>query len=163
MRKSFFLALALAATTAQAEIEITDGFVRATPPGAVTSAAFMKIHNSGTEAVELVKADTNVSKVTELHNVKAEQGVMKMFQVPSMQIPAGATLELKPGSYHIMLIGLHNDITEGDKVSLAVEFSDGSTQQLSLPAMRPTPMGAMSGHQHGEGGMHSHDGPMQAQ
>jgi periplasmic copper chaperone A len=90
--------------------------------GPATSAAYMVIKNSGSEPDALMSAQSDVAKAIELHNVKMQNDVMTMFQVPQIDIPASGQVELKSGSYHIMLIGLTRDLKSGDKVTLTLNF-----------------------------------------
>lgn len=88
----------------------------------VNSAAYLTIVNKGSEADQLVSANSDVAKAVELHNVKMENDVMKMFQVPAIDVPANGKAELKQGSFHIMLIGIKRDLKVGEKVTLTLNF-----------------------------------------
>ena len=73
----------------------------------VTSAVFMKLVNKGRQADRLVSAQTDVAKTVEIHETRMEDEVMKMVHLPDgLEIPAQGEVVLKPGSYHVMLIGL---------------------------------------------------------
>ncbi|MCW8886295.1 MAG: copper chaperone PCu(A)C [Motiliproteus sp.] len=145
MKKLMPLALSLLSAAVFAEVQISDGYVRATPPGAPTSAAFMTLNNSDGKAVELLSAQSQVARSTELHTVKHEDGTMKMRQVKNITVPAEGSVELKPGSYHVMLIGLEKGLKEGDEVMLMLNFSDGTMQHLMLPVIKPGTGKAMAG------------------
>ena len=75
---------------------------------------------------------------------------MKMRQVPSIDIKANGQAELKPGSYHVMLIDMTTQLKEGDSVPLTLHFDDGSSQQIAAPVrkLQMTIPGGM-----GQGGM----------
>lgn len=90
--------------------------------GGTNSAAYLTIQNASGEADQLVSAASDVARAVELHNVKMENDVMEMFQVPAIDVPANGQAELKPGSFHIMLIGLNRDLKAGEKVSLTLNF-----------------------------------------
>jgi copper(I)-binding protein len=119
-----------------ATIEVTEAYARAVPPSAPNSAAFMVINNHGDADRQLVSAESDVSKVTELHNHINDNGVMRMRQVPQITAPAKGSVELKPGSFHVMLIGLNQPLNEGDEVNLKLTFDDGSEQQLAIKAKK---------------------------
>ncbi|MFY0676906.1 MAG: copper chaperone PCu(A)C [Neptuniibacter sp.] len=132
---------------AQAEITIETPYVRAVPPGQMNSAAFMQLNNSGSEQVALISASSSIAKNVELHNHINADGVMKMRQVDKVNIAANGTASLQPGGYHIMLIGLNQDLTEGQEIDLKLQFSDGSEQALTIPVQKV--MTGMKNHNHG--------------
>jgi hypothetical protein len=135
---AFSLAAALpcAALADNTALTIQDPYVRLAPPHAPATGAFMLIKNTGNSDRQLVKAESNVAKTVQLHNHINENGVMKMREVPNIDIPANAQAELKPGSYHVMLIDLTTPLNEGDSVPLTLHFDDGSSQQVSAPVRK---------------------------
>lgn len=136
MFRSTLSALILLASTglmADSAIQITDPYVRAVPPGTPNSAAFMVIRNGSDSDTALVSAESNASKVVELHTHVMDEGMMKMRQVAQIDLPAGQDVALEPGGLHIMLIGLNSDLTPGQKVDLTLKFADGSSQAISAP------------------------------
>ena len=139
-------ALGLTAMSASAEVTVENPYARAVPPGQMNSASFMVLNNTDTKDVALVAASSSVAKVVELHNHTNEDGVMKMRQVDSIVVPARGKANLQPGGYHVMLIGLTQDLMEGQKIDLKLEFSDGSSQALTLPVQKV--MAGMKGHHH---------------
>lgn len=127
-------------------LEIVDAYARAVPPSASNSAAFMLIRNHGDEDRHLVAAESDVSNVTELHNHINDNGVMRMRQVPQITVPAKGAVELKPGSFHVMLIGLKQPLKEGDPVQVQLTFDDDSQQMIAIKAKRM--MHKMKHHHH---------------
>lgn len=119
------------AATAEA-VTVTGAYIRLAPPGAPAAGAFMVIRNTGSKATALVKADTTISKLTELHTHLHEDGVMKMRPVKSIPIPAGGEAILKPGGLHIMMIDLKSPLKEGDSVPITFTFDDGSSKQVEV-------------------------------
>ncbi|QEP44865.1 copper chaperone PCu(A)C [Ectothiorhodospiraceae bacterium BW-2] len=114
-------------------VSIQHGWVRAVPPTSRMSAAYMQLQNHATEEDHLVSATSDVAKVVELHNVRKHSGMMEMYQVKSIGISGGSTTELKPGSYHIMLIDLVKPLKVGDQISLTLNFMNGGAQTITLP------------------------------
>lgn len=99
--------------------------------GGATSAIYMKI-NSGGMADKLVKAETTVANATELHTVEMKDGMMQMHPVEGgIDVPATGTLELKPGGYHVMLIGLKQDLKAGDKVQVKLTFEKAGVKDVT--------------------------------
>ena len=159
MRQRLLLALAalapclpLAAWAAGAadRIAVVDPYVRMVPPGAMATAAFMVLKNTGVKDVKLVKAENSASKVTELHTHLNEDGVMKMRRVPAIVIKARGETALQPGGFHAMMIELKGAMEEGDKVAITLGFDDGSTKKIEAPVRRimPAPMPAMDHSKH---------------
>lgn len=129
-----------------AEVTVKDAYARAVPPGQMNSASFMMLKNDDEKSVSLVSGSSSVAKVVELHNHINENGVMKMRQVEKIDIPANGMAHLQPGGLHVMLIGLKKDLMEGDNIDLNLEFSDGSSQELTIPVKKV--MGGMKHHKH---------------
>jgi copper(I)-binding protein len=125
------LALAL---PAQAQVKVTDPWVRAVVPGQMASGAFMRV-TSATDAA-LVAAASPVAKVVEIHEMKMEGGVMRMGAVDRLPLPAGKPVDLAPGGYHVMLMGLTAPLKEGDTVPITLTVADpsGKTQKVEVRA-----------------------------
>lgn len=113
-------------------------YARAVPPGQPNSAIFMQLQNKDSKAHALVKASSTASEVVELHTHLNEGGVMKMRKVEKIDLPAGETVALKPGSFHIMLIGLKKPLKAGESVDLTLTFEDGTTLATSAPVKEIT-------------------------
>ena len=104
------------------DITVSAPWTRATPPRARAGGGFVTIVNGG-GADRLVSASANVSKRTELHEMTVTDGVMKMREMADgIPIPAGGTLELKPGSYHVMFLELTGPLKEGENVPVTLTF-----------------------------------------
>jgi len=128
------------------QIEVHQPYVRLAPPNAPAAGAFMVIRNTGSKDVKVVKADNPASRVTELHTHLNEAGVMKMRQVPAIEIKAGGEAKLQPGGLHIMLIDLKAPMQEGDNIAITLGFDDGSSKQVDAKVMRPLPTGMRMQH-----------------
>ncbi len=147
IKKSIALALSLAAsglTLAGAgdHVSATDPYVRQAPPSAAATGAFMTLKNSGDTDVRLLRVSNPASRLTELHAHTHEDGVMKMRQVPSIEIKAKSEAVLRPGGLHIMLIDLKAPLREGETIPFTLTFDDGSSMQVDARIMRPS-MGQM--------------------
>lgn len=101
------------------------------------SAAYMVVVNNSNAADALVKAESDVAQSVELHNVIMENNVMQMRQVEAIEVPANGQVELKPGSYHVMLIGLNRDLKEGDEVVIKLTTRSGKTIEVKAPVRKP--------------------------
>lgn len=119
------VALCIAASVSAADVKvgnlsIDDVWARTGQPGQV-SAAFMDVKNKGA-ADKIVSAHCDCAKATELHDMKMADGKMLMMQVPAMDVPANGELKLKPGGYHIMLIGLNRPLAAGETLPIKLKF-----------------------------------------
>jgi len=110
------------------DMSVESPYVRAIPPGQTISAAFMLLKNSSDVEIALIKADSDIADAVELHEHIKENGMMKMRQVTQIAIAANGETALKPGGYHIMLIGLKKEIKLGDEIDITLSF-DNDTQQ----------------------------------
>ena len=124
-------------------VTIDDPYVRAIPPGQTISAAFLTLINQSNKTIDLVKATSDRAKNVELHEHLHEDGMMKMRQVAKISVAANGKTELKPGGYHIMLIGLVKPIKPKDIITINLEFSDGSKQEIKAD-VRKIMMGSMA-------------------
>ena len=117
------------------DIHIEGSWTRATPPNAKAGGAFLKLTNKGHHADRLIGASSSVSKVVEVHEMAMVNDVMKMQELTDgLAIEPGATVELKPGGYHLMLIGIHNPIAKGDMVKITLEFEKAGKVDVMFPA-----------------------------
>ena len=115
------------------DISVSDPFAREVPPGAPASASFMTLDNMSDQAIKLVLADSDVSKIVELHTHTNDNGVMRMRKVEYIEIPANGQTVLKPGGLHIMLINPVKMLKVGQTVSVKLQFEDGSSKQVDMP------------------------------
>jgi len=144
MKKLLITALLSASTLLASSIEIDDAYVRATPPGLPNSAAFLTVKNTTSSDIDIIKASSDIAQNVELHTHDMKDGIMKMYQVPKITVPKNAEVTLKPGGYHVMLIGLNNPLKVGENVALTLELSNGETKTINAPIK--TVMGGMKHH-----------------
>ncbi|APW48229.1 copper chaperone PCu(A)C [Rhodoferax antarcticus] len=121
------LILLTTAVVAQAQITITDAWVRGTVPMQQASGAFMQL--SADKDTRLVAAKSPVANVVEIHEMVMDNNIMKMRQIPGLDIVPGRVLELKPGGYHVMLIELKQQLKGGDVVPITLVFEDTATKK----------------------------------
>lgn len=105
---------------------------------------------------KLISAQSPVAGVVEVHEMAMDGGVMKMRAVPSLALPAGKAVDLKPGGYHVMLMDLKGQVKDGDTVpvTLVVEGKDGKRQNIEIKASART--AAAPAMKQGDGHMHKH-------
>ena len=130
-------ALAVAGTlalAAQAQTIVKDPWVRGTVASQKASGAFM--HITSAAGGKLVAASSPVAGVVEVHEMAMDGNVMKMRAVPSLDLPAGKTVQLKPGGYHVMLMDLKQQLKPGETVplTLTIEGKDGKRETVEVKA-----------------------------
>ena len=146
MNKTRFLAatllLAGAALHAQ-DIQVTDAWVRSTVQGQMGSGAFMKLTSKN--GAKLVGVTTPVAGVAEVHEMKMDGDVMKMRAIPALDLPAGKTVELKPGGFHVMLMELRKALPKNSTVPMTLMFKDArgvdSKLEIKVPVSTLAPRG----------------------
>jgi periplasmic copper chaperone A len=127
-----------ATTAAVAQVEVTDAWARSTVEAQKASGAFMKLKSAA--GAKLVGVKSPAAAVVELHEMAMQGDVMKMRAVDVLDLPAGQIVELKPGSYHVMLIDLKAPLKAGDSVpiTLEVQDKDGTRHAIEVKAaVRP--------------------------
>ncbi len=122
-----------------------------TPPGAKVGGAFMSLRNTGATPDRLLSAESPAAGKTEIHNHLTENGVMKMRAVPHIEVAAGQSVALKPGSYHIMFFDLKQSFKAGDRIPVTLVFEKaGKTTVEVMVEDRAAPPASsdQSGHKH---------------
>lgn len=113
-------------------IDIEDAWIRAMPSKAMSTAAFMKITNKLPNEVKLISADIDGVQSVELHKTMSDGKVMRMVKQNHIPLPANSSLVLKPGSWHIMMIGLEKQFSEGSVHQIQLNFDNGFTQNIKI-------------------------------
>ena len=142
MKKISALFAALLAVSAFAQdakigaITIAHPWARVTPGAVKNSAAFMVFDNKGV-ADTLLSVTGDIAKDIQIHSMVTEAGVMKMREIKSLDIPANGRAELKPGGYHVMLIGLKDGLKEGEKFPLKLKFEKAGEITVQVTPEKP--------------------------
>ncbi|WAL69295.1 copper chaperone PCu(A)C [Amycolatopsis cynarae] len=118
-------------------VAATDAWVKATGTDGTTASmtgAFMNLRNSGGSAVTVISATTDVADKVEIHEtVNSPSGMAMQPKQGGLPIPAGASVTLKPGGDHIMLMGLKRTLAAGDEVKLTLTFDHGDPLTVTAP------------------------------
>ena len=124
--------LAMLAGPAWAATTVNNAWARGTVAGQTSSGAFMQLTSS--QGGRLVGVASPVAGMAEVHEMKMDNGVMKMNAAPFVELPAGKLVELKPGGYHVMLMGLKQQLKGGETLplTLTIEGADGKKETLDL-------------------------------
>lgn len=114
-------------------LSIADPWIRATPKGARNAGGYVKITNNGSEADRLVGGSVAGAKIVEVHYMAVENNIMKMRRLDDgLEIRPGETVALKPGSFHIMIMGLDGGYEEGRKVPGTLTFEKAGTVEVEF-------------------------------
>jgi copper(I)-binding protein len=129
------LALSVSAAGAQTytigAIEIGNPWARATPKGAPVAGAYMSITNKGAEADRLMSVSTPVAAQAAVHQMSMDNGVMSMRPVQGgLEIKPGQTVVFNPDSFHLMLMGLKQPLTQGERVKATLDFAKAGKIEL---------------------------------
>lgn len=136
---------ALLCHTAVAQtVLVQDAWARATVQGQHASGAFMRL--TAPTDLRLTAVSTPVAGVAEVHEMRMEGDIMKMQPLAKgLELPAGKTVELKPGGYHIMLMDLKQPLKKDSSIPLTLVFVDAkgleSKTELTLPVATMAPTG----------------------
>ena len=126
------------------DLTITQEWSRATPPAAEVAAGYLTITNRGSAPDKLVSVDSDISGMAMIHQMSMNNGVMTMEEVKGgLPLPAGGTVVLKPGSFHVMFMSLKHPLKQGDTFTadltfekagkVTVEFAVGSVGAQTAP------------------------------
>ena len=129
------LLLPLSLAAAMNHIMLHNPYARATFPMATTAAVYVTVMNHGEQAATLIGASVapDIAAQAQIHTTVMDGEMMKMRQVTNgIVIQPDEMVELKPGSYHIMLMGLVNALEKGHKFNLTLEFADGAEQIVEV-------------------------------
>ena len=114
-------------------IKVDHAYTRATVPGQQVAGGFMKIENKGNGTDQLVSASSPVASEVQLHEMAMEGNVMKMRQVKDIAVPAGGSVELKPGGLHLMLMNIKAPLAAGESVPVKLKFAKAGEVEVKMP------------------------------
>ena len=136
MKKPLFALIAsiALASTAFAQTTVTQPWVRATVPQQTASGAFMQLRSA--DSAKLVSATSPIAASVQIHKMEMTGQTMKMREVDAIDLPAGETVNLASGGFHIMLVGLKRQLKEGETVplSLVIERKNGKRETVAIDA-----------------------------
>lgn len=129
---------------AQTNVKVEDAWVRGTVATQKATGAFMRLTPSVN--ARLVSAQSPVAGVVEIHEMVMENDIMKMRQIPGLDLAAGRAMELKPGGYHVMLMDLKQQLKGGESVPITLVFEDDAKKRFTQEVKAPvTALGGGNG------------------
>ena len=161
MKKIIFACvLTLAASAAMAKMTVSEPWIRATVAQQPTAGAYMQLHSSAN--ARLVSAQSPLAAKVEIHEMSMQDNIMRMREVDGLTLPAGKTIELKPGSYHLMLTGLKQPLKAGEHVPMTLTIEqDGKQETIALDVPVRALNGQMMQHSMHDKMKPSNDGGME--
>ena len=126
-------------------LQIANPWTRATPPTAPAGGGFLTITNTGTGADRLIGARSAAASRVEIHEMRMDGNIMRMRELEKgLEIPPGATVTLKPGSTHVMFMGLKEPLKQDARVPVTLVFEKAGSIDVEFSV---APLGA-SEHKH---------------
>jgi copper(I)-binding protein len=125
--------------SAFAQVEISNPWSRATPPGAKIAAGYMTIENKSGSADRLVGASSPLAAKVQTHVTMRDGDIMKMREVKGYDVPAHGKFELKPAGAHLMLVDIKHPFKDGDKVPLVLRFQKAGEVKVEMPVRASAP------------------------
>ena len=119
--------------SAPATMEVAKAWSRATPAAAPVGAGYLALTNRSAQTDRLIGGSTDVAARIEVHEMRMDNGVMKMRELPDgLEVKPGATVELKPGGHHLMLVGLKRGLKEGERFRAQLTFASGGKAEVEF-------------------------------
>lgn len=138
---ALFSTIAFAHDYQHAGLTLTHPWARATPPGISIGGGFLTIHNGDTEDERLLGGRATFAKDIQIHETKQEGDVMKMQHLPDgLLIPAGESVSLQPGSYHLMFMGLESPLVDGDRQRVTLIFENAGEMEVEFAIEKSSSM-----------------------
>lgn len=129
------------------ELKIGHPWAKPTVAGATVGGGYLKVTNEGKTDDRLVSVTTDRAPMAQLHEMKIENDVMKMREVEGgVAIPAGQTVELKPGGLHVMFMNLTQPFVEGEKIKAKLTFEKAGPVEVEFVVQKPKADDAMGDH-----------------
>jgi uncharacterized protein YcnI/copper(I)-binding protein len=129
------------------DLEITGAFTRATLPNAPVAGGYLTITNKGAADDRLVSVSTPAAGTSQIHEMKMDGDVMKMNELPDgLVIPAGESVALAPGGFHLMFMDLTGPLVEGESVTVTLTFEKAGAVEVQLPVGSPAAKGPAMDH-----------------
>jgi len=129
------------------DLAISGAFTRATLPNAPVGGAYLNITNNGAADDRLVSVSTPAAGMSQIHEMKMDGDVMKMNELPDgLVVPAGQTVKLEPGGYHLMLMKLTGPLVEGQTITVTLTFEKAGKVDVELPIGSPAAKGPQMDH-----------------
>lgn len=120
-------------------LQLKDGWARLPPPAMSMTAGYGTIHNTCASAVTIIGARSAAFGDVSLHETTLQGDVSRMQHLHHLVLPAGATVELKPGGKHLMLMQGKAALKDGQAVPLVLQLEGGGEAAATLQVRKAAP------------------------
>ena len=121
------------------EITVTGQWARTSPMATDMGAAYMTIEASAFDELIGASVDMSVAMMTEVHETVTVDGSSKMQEVERIEVSPGSPIEMKPGGYHVMLMGLAEPLVTGETITVTLKFSKAGDVTVDVPVQDEAP------------------------
>lgn len=138
---SFALLFFVLQTKVSAEpmLKVQQAWSPEAPPVAKVMAGYLTLVNNGNKKITIVKSESPLFSRVEIHSMEMKDGMMSMKKLEQVSIDSKASLKLKPGNLHLMLIGPKNRVLAGNKIPVTLHFKNGGTFSFELDVNKNNP------------------------
>jgi copper(I)-binding protein len=130
---------------AEGKLTVYDAWIRMAPPGVSMMAGYATLKNEGDAPIKVLTVQSDAFRQSSIHETVVERGVSKMRELPRVDMAPGATVEMKPGGAHLMLMEPRHPILVGDKVHMVFLLADGTRVETYFDVLAPDATGDESG------------------
>ncbi len=135
MKRILLAALLLASCSKSGtpDIQISDAWARETVTGQTATAAYMTIDNRGAGDDRLISVEATAPAKAMLHASESSGGISRMREMGAgLALPAGTTVELKPGGSHVMITGIGAPLQTGEVMKLRLRFEKSGAHEVDV-------------------------------
>jgi copper(I)-binding protein len=132
---------ATASAHAEGKLSVFDAWIRAAPPDARMLAGYATLKNTGDTPIKLLTVQSDAFRQSSIHETVIEHDVTKMRELPRLDLAPGATIEMKPGGRHLMLLDPRHPIVAGDKIHMVFLLMDGTRVETYFDVIAPQAAG----------------------
>jgi len=111
-------------------LEYEHATIKLVPPVSKNTAGFITIKNLSDKDLKLIKVESEISEIVELHTMKMDKEMMVMRPVDSILVPKKGSVHLKPGGLHIMFLGIKKALVKDDKIEAKLIYEDGFIEKV---------------------------------
>jgi copper(I)-binding protein len=126
-----------AAAHAEGKLGVFDAWIRAAPPESRMMAGYATLKNTGDAPISVLTVQSDAFRQSSIHETVIERGVAKMRETPRIDLAPGATVEMKPGGAHLMLVDPRHAIAKGEKVQMVFLLADGTRVETYFDVVAP--------------------------
>lgn len=123
---------AAAGAHAEGKLGVFDAWIRQAPPGTNMMAGYVTLKNTGDARISVLTVQSDAFREASIHETVVDRGVSKMRELPRLDIDPGATVELRPGGRHLMLMHPREKIAVGEKIAMTFLLADGRRVQANF-------------------------------